>query len=108
MKERLKGKPLPGLPIWADDWVHEKDLVIPEGTPKWKSDFLQKNAAFYTTHKSALDKWLKKWNRLQDFPPSRRMFEWQAQDTENLWGTIMHFRPSEIRAKKPTYVPALS
>jgi len=107
MKERLKGKPLPGFPIWADDWVHEKDLVIPEGTPKWKSDFLQKNAAFYTTHKSALDKWLKKWNRLQDFPPSRRMFEWQAQDTENLWGTIMHFRPSGIRAKKPTYVPAL-
>jgi DNA (cytosine-5)-methyltransferase 1 len=107
MRERLKGKPLPGFPIWADDWVQEKDLVIPEGTPKWKSDFLQKNAAFYTTHKSALDKWLKKWNRLQDFPPSRRMFEWQAQDTENLWGTIMHFRPSGIRAKKPTYVPAL-
>ena len=107
MKERLKGKPLPGFPIWADDWVHEKDLVIPEGTPKWKSDFLEKNSAFYTTHKSALDKWLNKWNRLQDFPPSRRMFEWQAQDTENLWGTIMHFRPSGIRAKKPTYVPAL-
>lgn len=107
MKERLEGKPLPGFPIWVDDWVHEKDLVIPEGTPKWKSDFLEKNSAFYTTHKSALDKWLNKWNRLQDFPPSRRMFEWQAQETENLWGTIMHFRPSGIRAKKPTYVPAL-
>jgi DNA (cytosine-5)-methyltransferase 1 len=107
MKERLNGKPLPGFPIWADDWIDENDLVIPENTPKWKSDFLQKNSAFYTAHKKILDKWLKKWNNLQDFPPSRRMFEWQAQDTENLWSTIMHFRPSGIRAKKPTYVPAL-
>jgi DNA (cytosine-5)-methyltransferase 1 len=107
MKERLNGKPLPGFPIWVDDWVLEKKLEIDDDTPKWKSDFLKKNAAFYTLHKSALDKWLKKWDHLQDFPPSRRMFEWQAQDTENLWGTIMHFRPSGIRAKKPTYVPAL-
>jgi DNA (cytosine-5)-methyltransferase 1 len=35
------------------------------------------------------------------------MFEWQAQDTKTLWETIMHFRPSGIRAKKATYVPAL-
>jgi len=107
MRENLNGKPLPGFPIWVNDWVHEKDLVISEGTPKWKSDFLEKNSSFYTKHKTVLDKWLKKWNHLQDFPPSRRMFEWQAQDTPNLWGTIMHFRPSGIRAKKATYVPAL-
>ena len=107
MRDRLKGEPLPGFPIWADDWVHKDELVIPEGTPKWKADFLTKNAAFYTLHKSALDKWLKKWNQLESFPPSRRMFEWQAQDTARLWDTIMHFRPSGIRAKKSTYVPAL-
>jgi DNA (cytosine-5)-methyltransferase 1 len=35
------------------------------------------------------------------------MFEWQAQDTKTLWETIMHFRPSGIRAKKATYVPAM-
>jgi DNA (cytosine-5)-methyltransferase 1 len=44
---------------------------------------------------------------LQDFPPSRRKFEWQAQDAKTLWECIMHFRPSGIRAKKHTYVPAL-
>ena len=41
------------------------------------------------------------------FPPSRRKLEWQAQETKTLKETIMHFRPSGIRAKKPTYVPAL-
>ena len=41
------------------------------------------------------------------FPASRRKLEWQAQDTPRLWDTVMHFRPSGIRAKRPTYVPAL-
>ncbi len=35
------------------------------------------------------------------------MFEWQAQEATNLWETIMHFRPSGIRVKRATYVPAL-
>jgi DNA (cytosine-5)-methyltransferase 1 len=41
------------------------------------------------------------------FPSSRRKLEWQAQDTPRLWDTVMHFRPSGIRAKRPTYLPAL-
>jgi len=107
MLERLKGKSLPGFPIWADSWVHLDDLKIPRGTPDWKKNFLIKNAEFYTQHRAFLDRWLKKWNYLEAFPPSRRKLEWQAQDTKSLWETIMHFRPSGIRAKKATYVPAL-
>jgi DNA (cytosine-5)-methyltransferase 1 len=107
MREKLGDKSLPGFPIWADDWVLEKDLKIPKGTPDWKENFLRKNSEFYTKHKTVLNKWLKKWNHLEHFPPSRRMFEWQAQDTKTLWEAIMHFRPSGIRAKKATYVPAL-
>lgn len=107
MRNNLGSKPLPGFPIWADNWVLEKDLKIPKGTPDWKENFLRKNAQFYTEHRVVLNKWLKKWNNLEHFPPSRRMFEWQAQDSKTLWETIMHFRPSGIRAKKPTYVPAL-
>ena len=68
---------------------------------------MRKNSEFYTEHKTLLDKWLKKWDNLEHFPPSRRKLEWQAQDAKTLWETIMHFRPSGIRAKKPTYVPAL-
>ena len=107
MREKLGKDSLPGFPIWVDNWVHIDDLKIPKGTPDWKKTFLIKNAEFYTLHRVALNKWLKKWNRLEDFPPSRRKLEWQAQETKTLWETIMHFRPSGIRAKKSTYVPAL-
>lgn len=107
MKKELQGKNLPGFPIWVDAWIDSKSLKIPKGTPDWKRDFLIKNANFYTEHKKTLDGWLKRWNQLSDFPPSRRKFEWQAQDARDLYSTVMHFRPSGIRAKKPTYLPAL-
>jgi DNA (cytosine-5)-methyltransferase 1 len=107
IKKKSGEQTLPGFPIWADSWVESSKLRIPAGTPDWKSVFLRKNADLYTLYKSDLDLWLKKWNYLEDFPPSRRKFEWQAQDTSSLWDCIMHFRPSGIRAKKATYVPAL-
>lgn len=106
-KEAHPGENLPGFPIWADEWVHIDDLKIPRGTPGWKENFLIKNAEFYTQNKKLIDKWMKKYNNLESFPPSRRKLEWQAQDAKSLTETIMHFRPSGIRAKKATYVPAL-
>jgi DNA (cytosine-5)-methyltransferase 1 len=103
-----RGRPLPGFPLWADSWVRSSELKIPRSTPTWKADFLRKNSEFYTAHRRTIDRWAKKWKLFTDkFPPSRRKLEWQAQDTPSLWETVMHFRPSGIRAKKPTYVPAL-
>lgn len=103
-----RGRYLPGFPLWADCWVPAKRLRIPKGTPSWKADFLRKNSEFYSAHQKVIDKWAQKWDLYTDkFPPSRRKLEWQAQDTPCLWDSIMHFRPSGIRAKKPTYVPAL-
>jgi len=107
MRKKLNSGSLPGFPLWADEWVSKNKLKIPKGTPDWKRNFLIKNSNFYTENKVILDKWLNKWNNLEHFPPSRRKFEWQAQNTNTLWETIMHFRPSGIRAKKATYVPAL-
>lgn len=107
IKKKSGEKTLPGFPIWADAWVESSKLRIPVGTPDWKAVFLRKNAELYTSYKGDLDAWLKRWNNLEDFPPSRRKFEWQAQDADTLWDCIMHFRPSGIRAKKATYVPAL-
>ncbi|NRQ50393.1 DNA cytosine methyltransferase [Aeromicrobium stalagmiti] len=98
---------LPGFPIWADAFVHEDDLVIPDETPAWKANFLRKNAEFYTQYRTVIDAWRDAHDHLAGFPPSRRKLEWQAQDAATLAECIMHFRPSGIRVKKATYVPAL-
>ena len=107
MWERREGRRLPGFPIWADSWKHYRE-PIPVGTPAWKASHLTKNYDFYAAHRKVLDDWAEKWGVFTDaFPASRRKLEWQAQDTPRLWDTVMHFRPSGIRAKRPTYLPAL-
>jgi DNA (cytosine-5)-methyltransferase 1 len=103
-----RNRRLPGFPLWADEWVSTHRLKIADDTPKWKGDYLRKNSEFYTAHSHIIDPWLKRWDVYSEaFPPSRRKLEWQAQDTPTLWETVMHFRPSGIRAKAPSYVPAL-
>jgi len=98
---------LPGFPVWVDAFVKETELRIPRDTPAWKATFLRKNAALYTAHEEAIEDWLSRWNYLRDFPPSRRKFEWQAQSAATLDETILHLRPSGLRVKRATYVPAL-
>jgi DNA (cytosine-5)-methyltransferase 1 len=98
---------LPGFPVWVDAFIHEDDLIVEDGTPDWKANFLLKNAAFFTKHEDLIEEWLGRWNYLRDFPASRRKFEWQAQDARSLDETVMHLRPSGLRAKRATYVPAL-
>lgn len=103
--EARSGAPLPGFPLWADEFRSRPKIEL--GTPTWKADFLKKNSAFYLEHKSTIDGWLKRWPSLKKFPASRRKLEWQAQDTGSLWECVLQFRPSGIRAKRPTYLPAL-
>lgn len=108
MYEQREGRRLPGFPLWADHWVLPKDLRIEPDTPGWKVDFLTKNAEFYKAHRKVIDSWAKRWGVYTDaFPASRRKLEWQAQDTPRLWDCVMHLRPSGLRAKAPTYLPAL-
>lgn len=115
MWEEREGRRLPGFPLWADSWpttsAKAVELAAQIGSPDtatWKRDFLVKNAAFYDAHRRVIDTWADKWGLFTDaFPPSRRKLEWQAQDTPRLWDTVMHFRPSGIRAKRATYLPAL-
>lgn len=116
---------LPGFPIWADAWVTTPTLqAFVDGriaspypavlkvadtwdeVPGWKQTFLRKNAEFYTQHKQTLDRWRTEY-KIETFPASRRKLEWQAQETETLWDCVMQLRPSGIRAKRPTHLPAL-
>lgn len=104
--EATEGAALPGFPIWADDFRAVPD--VPPGTPGWKREFLRKNSELYNRHRRTfIGDWLTEHDHLRGLPPSRRKLEWQAQDTPSLWETVMHFRPSGIRAKRPTYLPAL-
>lgn len=120
--EATHGRRPPGFPIWADSWkdftkVRREFHGVPDfrelmeadpELPQWKAGHLAKNYALYGEHREWIDPWAKKWRVFTDkFPASRRKLEWQAQDTPNLWETVMHFRPSGIRAKRPTYLPAL-
>jgi DNA (cytosine-5)-methyltransferase 1 len=101
---------LPGFPIWADAFDPEPSYDI--ATPEWKRLFLIKNSNFYMEHRRTIDRW-KTRHDLARFPASRRKFEWQARKWQpaaadrNLWDLVMHLRPSGLRVKPPTYLPAL-
>jgi len=107
---------LPGFPVWADCLVADPD--IPAGMPAWKASHLRKNSEFYCQHRDFLDAWLKaEWGsqRLSvlEFPPSRLKLEWQARKRyprrrgRTLEGLVLQLRPSGIRVKPPSYLPAL-
>lgn len=120
--EATAGRRPPAFPIWADAWAEVDKAIrhfgfVPEyedlmhadpGLPRWKAGHLAKNYWLYTEHRNWIDAWARRWGVFTDaFPASRRKLEWQAQDTPRLWDTVMHLRPSGIRAKRPTYLPAL-
>jgi DNA (cytosine-5)-methyltransferase 1 len=108
---------LPGFPIWLD--AFKVRPRIPADTPSWKREFLLNNAHFYRRNRTFIDEWRKtSWDKnsdytVDDFPASRQKFEWQAraaqptQKSRNLWKLTLQFRPSGIRVKPPTYLPAL-
>lgn len=103
-KDMLK---LPGFPLWSDLWGKKQIYEFDELAPEWKKNFEHKNLSFYKEHKSVIDNWLKQHSIIRESPPSKRKFEWQAQDLPSLWDGLIHFRPSGIRVKKANYVPAL-
>jgi DNA (cytosine-5)-methyltransferase 1 len=99
-----KSEKLPGFPFWADVWLGI--IKHGKGDPAWKTDFITKNKLFYNDHKREIDSWLKRYEQLEAFPPSRRKFEWQAGDNKSIWNSLIQLRPSGIRVKKMNYVPA--
>ena len=105
--EHLDVDPLPGFPIWVDYFrsYEDRDPL----TPSWKANFIRKNRELYEANAGWIDEWIVRRGLTGPaFPPSRRKFEWQARGQEHdLWKLVIHFRPSGIRVKAPTYLPAL-
>jgi len=101
------GVRLPGFPLWSDLWGLKPIYRREKSAPDWKKEFEEKNSQFYREHKELINAWFKKFPVIRESVPSKRKFEWQAQDMQSIWDGLIHFRPSGIRVKRPTYVPAL-
>lgn len=94
-----------GFPIWYD-YFFDKD--IDSSMPEWKKSFIKKNKDLYRRNKKFINSWAKKYNYLKDFTPTQRKFEWQAgTKIGSLWEGVIQIRPSGVRVKAPTTLPAL-
>ena len=113
---KLDSNTLPGFPIWADALT--SNPIIEDDMPLWKKNFLIKNSNFYITNKKFLDKWKNiVWKpankKIEEFPMSRQKFEWQARKVfptkknRTIKSLVLQFRPSGIRVKPASYLPAL-
>ncbi len=107
MLEDRNGVRLPGFPLWSDIWGKKPVYKYEDNAPDWKLDFEFKNRQFYLEHRELIDSWFKAHPEIRKASPSKRKLEWQAQDLSSIWEGLIHFRPSGIRVKRSTYVPAL-
>ena len=94
-----------GFPIWFDYFYKYSET---DDMPEWKKDFIRKNRELYINNREKIDNWIKKYKNLRNFTPTQRKFEWQAGDKiDSVWDGIIQIRPSGVRVKAPTTLPAL-
>ncbi len=74
--------------------------------PRWKSRFISQNREWFQAHRKHISReWLASVRRM---PASLRKLEWNCQGEErNLWKHVLQFRPSGLRVKRMTAIPAL-
>ncbi|MCL2770755.1 MAG: DNA cytosine methyltransferase [Firmicutes bacterium] len=106
------------VPIWLDyfgyklddnEFYKKKDRngKVYKELPEWKQHFVDKNRKFYLKHKGFIDGWIEKHNMLEEHSVYKK-FEWNCgADYKFLKDTIIQFRHSGIRAKRPNFFPAL-
>lgn len=93
-----------GFPIWSDEFYNKRDI---SDLPDWKQVFIRKNWELYSSNKTMIDSWYKKY-KVYEFNPTQRKFEWQAgNDIEGVFDGLIQFRPSGVRVKRPTLTPTL-
>lgn len=79
--------------------------TISNGFPDWKISFIMHNRQFYTDNKRVIDKWI---HNIRGFAPSFQKLEWNWKDgPRDIWQTVIQFRASGIRAKRPHAAPSL-
>lgn len=79
--------------------------TIKDGFPTWKIAFIEQNRKFYRDNQKIIDPWLPK---IGAFAPSFQKLEWNWKDgPRDIWQTVIQFRASGIRAKRPHMAPSL-
>lgn len=98
--------PVPGVPIWGS--VLTGDLRRSDEHPGWKNHTIAANERFMASNKPQIRAWLRRHSNLAQLHPSHRKLEWQAGGgVRDIWCHALQFRPSGIRVKPLTYLPAL-
>lgn len=96
-----------GFPVWST-YFKTSIKDVSEDIPKWKKDFIIKNIQLYERNKKNIDSWLKKYDNLDWAQETHKKFEWQAgKDAEGLYDSLIQFRPSGVRAKRPNHFSTL-
>ncbi len=108
----VRAKELPGFPIWANVWTadeNERRAALQEASGMaWKVSHLTKNYDLYDRLRAYDAKWLGTWlGKTRQFPDSRQKFEWQAQGAPSIRECVISLRPSGLRVKRLTHLPAL-
>lgn len=102
---KTNGANPPGLPLWSEFWKPRSYIRISRDTPDWKRRFIERNIEFYFENYKWIDKW-RGIHELDSFIPSHRKFEWQGRKSNSIYDCLIQFRPSGIRVKEASYVPA--
>ena len=94
-----------GFPVNTSYFHYSEDISV---LPEWKQSHILRNQKLYRDNKKFIDGWLKKWNNLEDFTPTHRKFEWQCgTKVKSVFDALIQMRPSGVRVKVPTAIPAL-
>lgn len=97
LKGKTKREIMAALPAYARDTTTK--------FPNWKIHFIQQNRDFYKKHKKIIDPWLP---MIKEFAPSFQKLEWNWKDgPRDIWQTVIQFRASGIRVKRPFAAPSL-
>jgi len=111
-RDGVPAKDIPGFPIWANAWTTDdtqrnKALRDAAGMV-WKISHLTKNYDLYDRLRAFDAAWTARWlGTTRQFPESRQKFEWQAQGAASVHDCVISLRPSGLRVKRPTHLPAL-
>ncbi len=103
-----------GFPIWIRSFglgiEDEEEFLDSQGfydMPEWKQKFVTNNRRLYLKNKEFIDDWVARHDMLNRIKLYQK-FEWNCgTDVKDIRDAVIQIRQSGIRAKRPTYYPAL-